>query len=34
MSEQELKDSIISILHFIHSKKTLEKILHIIVAIA
>ena len=34
MNEQELKEAIISLLHFIHSKKTLEKILHIIVAIA
>lgn len=34
MSEQELKDSIIAILHVIHNKKTLNKILNIIVTIA
>lgn len=34
MNEQELKDSIISILNFIHSEKTLNKILHVIIAIA
>lgn len=34
MNEQELKCSIISILNFIHNKKTLEKILNIIIAIA
>lgn len=34
MNEQELKCSIISILNFIHSEKTLNRILNIIIAIA
>lgn len=34
MNEQELKYSIISLLHFIHSEKTLNRILNIIIAIA
>lgn len=31
MNEQELKESIISLLHFIHSEKTLHKILRMMI---